>query len=378
MPLSSWLRFQVDYHPHHSDFVADILHGLLLLWLTFTLPWANGFVCGGTPASNAKIIRPSLRSWSTRRLNPTTACPLNRGFFARHKLMHSQPIGTAKHHRRANIAARDRQAVKATNQSKPLFDKGEADETADATPPTPAQLHFSVYRVNDYDLQIQHNEAVGLACEHIGVTRTKSDPYFDGTQGKRLMKIIPFNHPLSPTDLEQLRDELRARPEEERDILIVCLGKELAADAWLDDWNRLRRKGDVPNKLQVIELRTDPKYGKFIAHKPALAKVRIKRKGDRILVEVKDFISPSIVERLAAHHGLLTPQIDDWRAMVDCLMIDSAYDGHVFNIALSDIPAKKTDLVVGAYELDAPGNETTVAVKLIDMLGEEVVVFETA
>lgn len=274
------------------------------------------------------------------------------------------------------IGERDRRAVKAANQSKPLFDKGEGEDAADAAPPAPAQLHFSVYRVNDYDLQIQHNEAVGLACEHIGVTRTKSDPYFDGTQGKRLVKIIPFNHPLSPTDLEQLRDELRARPEEERDILIVCLGKELAADAWLEDWNRLRRKGDVPNKLQVIELRTDPKYGKFIAHKPAAAKVSIKRKGDKIYVEVKDFISPSIVERLAAHHGLLTPQIDDWRAMVDCLMIDSAYDGRVFKIALSDIPAKKTDLVVGAYELDAGQGETTVAVKLIDMLGEEVVVIK--
>lgn len=65
----------------------------------------------------------------------------------------------------------------------------------------PAQLSFAVYRVNDYDLQIQHNEAVNLACEHIGVTRTKNDSFFDGTLGKRLVKIIPFGHPLSPLDL---------------------------------------------------------------------------------------------------------------------------------------------------------------------------------
>ena len=49
--------------------------------------------------------------------------------------------------------------------------------------PTPAQYGFTVYRVNDYDLQIQHNEAVNLACEHIGVTRTKTDSFFDGTRG---------------------------------------------------------------------------------------------------------------------------------------------------------------------------------------------------
>lgn len=47
-----------------------------------------------------------------------------------------------------------------------------------------------------------------------------------------------------------------------------------------------------------------------------------------------------------------------------------------FNIALSDIPAKKTDLVAGTDELDAPEDETTMAVKLTDMLGEEVLVVE--
>jgi SAM-dependent methyltransferase len=39
------------------------------------------------------------------------------------------------------------------------------------------------WRVNDYDLHIQHNEAVELACEHLGITRTRTDPFFDGTRG---------------------------------------------------------------------------------------------------------------------------------------------------------------------------------------------------
>ena len=53
-------------------------------------------------------------------------------------------------------------------------------------------------------------------------------------------------------------------------------------------------------------------------------------------------------------------------------MIDTAYDGKVFNVVLSDVPEKKTDLVQGSYELPAQSGETTVAVKIIDMLGEEV------
>ena len=142
-------------------------------------------------------------------------------------------------------------------------------------------MSFAVYRVNDYDLQIQHNEAVNLACEHIGVTRTRTDAYFDGTLGKRLAKIVPFGHPLTLLDLEELKKELAARPDEERDVVLVCLGKETAVDAWLEDWNRMRRKGDVPNKIEVIELRTDPKYGKFFVHQPAKAKVDIRRDGDK-------------------------------------------------------------------------------------------------
>ncbi len=236
----------------------------------------------------------------------------------------------------------------------------------------PAQLSFAVYRVNDYDLQIQHNEAVNLACEHIGVTRSRTDVYFDGTLGKRLAKIISFGHPITLLDLEELKKELAARPNEDRDVVLVCLGKEIAADAWVEDWNRIRKRGEVPNKIEVIELRTDPKYGKFFLHQPARANVDIRRDGEKILVEIKDLISPAIIERLKGQSGILSPQIDDWRAMADCVMIDSTYDGSVFNITFSDVPEKKNDLVTGKYEFPAPDGRTTVAVKIIDMLGEEV------
>lgn len=238
----------------------------------------------------------------------------------------------------------------------------------------PAQSTFSIWRVNDYDLAIQHNEAVNLACEHIGVERMRTDAYFDGTYRKSLVKIIPFGHPLTPLDLEELRRELEARPDEDRPITVVCLGMELAAKAWVEDWNRLRKGKDAVNKIDVIELRTDPKYGKFMRHEPAKAKVKVSRKKDKITVEIEDFISPTIIERLSQQAGLLKPKIDDWRAMVDCVMIDTAYDGKVFNVVLSDVPEKKTDYVQGGYELQATKDETTVAVKIIDMLGEEVLV----
>jgi len=239
----------------------------------------------------------------------------------------------------------------------------------------PCQLSFSIYRVNDYDLQIQHNEAFNLAVEYLGMTRSKTDSFFDGTLGKRLVKIIPFNHPLTPLDLEEVKNELSNRPDESRDIAVVCLGKELAVDGWLEDWNRIRRKGDFPNKIEVIELRTDPKYGGFFVHEPAQAAVKFERSGNGVTITVENFISPTIIKRLEQHAGgpLLKPQITDWRAMVDSIMIDTNYDGQVFNITLADVPEKKSDLVKGSYRVNAPEG-ATVAVKITDMLGEEVLV----
>jgi hypothetical protein len=138
---------------------------------------------------------------------------------------------------------------------------------------------------------------------------------------------------------------------------------------------RARRAGcgkQAVNRIEVVELRTDPKYGKFFKHTPATARVKIRRERETVVVEVQDFISPSIVERLDQQAGLLRPKIDDWRAMVDCVLIDADYDGKVFNVTLSDVPERKSDLAQGRYEIAADKVGRTIAVKIIDMLGEEV------
>jgi DNA modification methylase len=286
-------------------------------------------------------------------------------------------IRTAVKRLRGIIAEQIQTARKAAAEARQgtLMDTATEGETP---PPKPCAFGFTVWRVNDYDLQIQHNEAVNLACEHIGIERTRSDSFFEGTLGKKLVKIIPFGHPLTPLDLEELKRELDSRPDEDRNVVVVCLGMELAAKAWIYDWNRLRKGKNAVNKIDVIELRTDPKYGKFIKHEPASARVKVTRvrRGDesRIVVEIQDFISPTIVERLREQAGLLSPKIDDWRTMVDCIYIDTAYNGSVLNVALADVPERKTDFVDGKYELPAPADETTVAVKIVDMLGEEVLV----
>ena len=263
------------------------------------------------------------------------------------------------------------QAEKAKNEKQKLPGMEESDET-----PAPAQLGFAVYRVNDYDLQMQHNEAFNLAVEHLGMTRRKTAAFFDGTLGKKLVKIVPFNHPVTALDLEEVKNELNARPEEERDIVVVGMGKEIAVEAWLEEWNKLRKQGNIPNKIEVIELRSDPKYGGFFTHESAKAKVAFKKVPEGLEITIDDFISPTILERLRQQNKdnpLFQPQVSDWRAMVDSVMIDCAYDGEVFNITLADVPERKNDLVEGKYVVQAKKG-ARVAVKVTDMLGEEVLV----
>lgn len=256
------------------------------------------------------------------------------------------------------------QAVALSSES-----QGELVISEDA-PPSPCQLTFSTWRVNDYDLHIQHNEAVELACEHLGITRTRTDPFFDGTRGKMLVKIIPLNHPLTPLDLEALRAELKNRPEEERDLLVVSLGQEHKAREWVEHYNHNR----PINKIHLIELRTDRKAGGFIKHEPMSVQASVQLEGDKLIVTIADVVSPSIIARLDLQTGIFRAQIPDWRAVVDCILIDANHDGVVFNVTLADVPARKQDLVDGRYELPAPPAGSVVAVKVIDMLGEERVV----
>ncbi len=55
------------------------------------------------------------------------------------------------------------------------------------------------------------------------------------------------------------------------------------------------------------------------------------------------------------------------------MLIDTDYTGEHFNIVLSDVPEKKDDYVEGEYKVLLPRPKARVAVKIIDMLGEETV-----
>jgi len=261
---------------------------------------------------------------------------------------------------------------------------------------------FALYRVNGYDHRVgaqrhhvvdtQHHlqrdvsqpslsqaEIMRLAAETIGIRRTTADSFFEGRLGERLVKFASFARPLAPSDLTAIAETLAARPSEARDVVVVCWGQEIAVDDWLTTWNQHRSANWGLQHIEVIDLRTDARYGRLFFHQPAQARVEMQRTAadeSQVRVYIRDFISPTVVERLQAGEANGRTLITDWRMVVESIAIDPAYDGNVFRAVLADAPGKRSEFVRGEYTLPVSIFPTAVAVKVTDMLGEEVLVVQ--
>ncbi|MBP6880634.1 site-specific DNA-methyltransferase [Candidatus Saccharibacteria bacterium] len=235
-------------------------------------------------------------------------------------------------------------------------------QAADKKPAISSILNF---RVNNYDFQKIH-ELKGIIIEKYDVTPVKTDGHFDGTVGERLVKIAELNQPVNKLTVQGVLDELKNREEETRNILIIGSGVELGVDQMIVNHN----KTHPVNKIEVKDLQSDG----IIVHDPAEADVEIKKSGDKVNININNYLSPTIIKRLDIDRSIFGEKIKDFRSQIDVVVIDTDYDGKTFNIVHSDVPEKKSDLIVGKYELDLLTPISKVAVKIIDMLGEEMLV----
>lgn len=228
----------------------------------------------------------------------------------------------------------------------------------------PSFLH---YRVNNYDFQ-DDNTIRRVVFEKYGIEKLKTDSFFDGMLGKKLVKIVDFNKPLTKLDLQLVKDELDLRKDEERDILIICSGSELDIDEEIARHNKLR-------PLNRIDYRDIQKDG-IMAFDHAQSEVEIVKKDGKASVVIKDYFSPTILKRLDLDRTVFDEQITDFRAQIDVVLIDTDYNGKTFNICISDVPEKKKDFVKAKYEFEIKNKKQKIAVKIIDMMGEEVLIVE--
>ncbi len=223
---------------------------------------------------------------------------------------------------------------------------------------------FAHYRVNNYDFA-QQNGLKKIVISKYGIRKDNGDLFFDGRLGDNLVKIVGLDRPLNRQDLQLIEEEIRtSRPDDTRDIAVFCNGCELSVIAELD-----RRKRPV-NKIIVRDIQKDG----ITTEKPAEAEVSIAKRGKKVKISILDYISPSILARMELDRTIFNEQIDDFRAQIDCALFDTDYNGKHFNIVESDVPGKKRDYVRGDYEFALPRPGARVAVKIIDMLGEETII----
>ena len=223
------------------------------------------------------------------------------------------------------------------------------------------------YRVNNYDFQVEHELKTIITAKY-GVEIDRNAAFFDGTLDGTLVKIIDLNKPLTPLDIQTIKNELKNRPDETRNITVLCNGSEIGIQEELEKENRQR----PINKFIVRDIQRDG----VTTYAPAEADVKFDRDGDNVTITIDNYISPTILARMDIDRTIFDEQIDDFRAQIDCVLIDTDYTGEHFTIVESDVPEKKTDFIEGKYTVSLSHADAQVAVKIIDMLGEETVVVE--
>ncbi len=227
------------------------------------------------------------------------------------------------------------------------------------------QRGIAHYRVNNYNAST-HLERTDIVIKKYGVQTDRQEAFFDGTLDGTLVKIIDLTKPLTPLDIQTIKDELENRPEESRNITVFCYGINRGIQAELQEENRRR----AVNKIFVRDIGSEG----VTTFEPASAEVNFEREEESVKITITEYISPTILARMDIDRTVFDEHIDDFRAQIDCVLIDTDHIGEHFTIVESDVPEKKNDFIDGKYTVSLPRPDAHVAVKIIDMLGEETVV----
>ena len=93
------------------------------------------------------------------------------------------------------------------------------------------------------------------------------------------------------------------------------------------------------------------------------AEAEIVREGGKLVI--RQFYPMNLMQKLS----LQKEYVEDWRQLVESVMIDWNYDGVVMQPTVMDVPDKK-EMVTGVY--DIPDDAGTIKVKITDLLSESI------
>lgn len=220
---------------------------------------------------------------------------------------------------------------------------------------------FEVYNVNNYDFFRNPVEAKELLLKALEI-QPYSSGIFDGEKDGRNVKILPVNRIATKFDLNDLVANLpyssyekaqQANPNEPVDrITLVCMGHEPDLKGAF-----LQMVGKFNIDVEIVDILRDKTNLEF--KRDSEADIEF----DGKTLTIKEFFPMNLLQKLS----LQKENVENWKQLVDSVLIDYNYDGAVLNPQIIDVP-EKNDLVKGVYSI--PSNHGKIKVKITDLLSE--------
>lgn len=221
---------------------------------------------------------------------------------------------------------------------------------------------FEVYNVNNYDFFRNPLEAKDILKEALEIQDFSQSKIWDGELDGRMVKIMPVNRIATKADLEDLKSNLPYQTYEKlkeenpnqpvEKITLICMGHEpdlkASLEAELSNYNLDIEIVDILRDKQDLQLKRE-------------SEAEIVREGNNLVI--RSFYPMNLMQKLS----LQKEYVEDWRQLVESIMIDWNYDGVVLQPNLTDISDKK-EIVEGIYEI--PENAGTIKVRITDVLSE--------
>lgn len=221
---------------------------------------------------------------------------------------------------------------------------------------------FEVYNVNNYDFFRNPVEARDLLIQALEIQPFPQSNVWDGELDGRMVKIMPVNRIATKADLKELLANLPYTTYEKRKeenpnqpvehMTIVCMGHEPDLKGSLE-----QELSNYKVDVQILDVLRD----KADLQLKRDSETEIVREGNKLVI--REFFPMNLMQKLS----LQKEYVEEWRQLVDSVMIDWNYDGAVMQPRTIDIP-EKNELVKGVY--DIPEDAGTIKVKITDLLSE--------
>jgi site-specific DNA-methyltransferase (adenine-specific)/adenine-specific DNA-methyltransferase len=221
---------------------------------------------------------------------------------------------------------------------------------------------FDVYNVNNYDLFRNPVQAKELLIQALEINPLPPGSLFDGEKDGRMVKIMPINRIATRQDLNELITGFDYRSFEKRQaehpnqavekVTLVCMGHEPDLAAHLQ-----HQISPFKLDIEVVDILRDKQDLQF--RRDSQTKIVIR---DGYLI-IEQFYPMNLLAKLS----LQQEHVENWRELVDSVMVDWNYDGAVLQPAITDVP-EEHKFVAGRYCM--PEDAGTIRVKITDLLSE--------